>query len=413
MANVIFEEATQAEAEAFTAGNTLLFKTAAPTDIGLVYAAAEGLKAASVTLTVGDKSLTFGADALNDGIIQFFSAGGSLTIGDPVAGDAATISGTAASAAFGLDGADSFTVIGSGDHAVHGGDGADTIVASGTGDVVLWGDADDDVINAGGVTTGSVTANGGVGDDIITGGALGDHLYGNAASSVAGVTDGADVITAGLGNDYVNGNAGADTILGGGGNDKLFGGADADSISGGDNNDSINGNKGDDVIDGGAGTDTLRGGADDDSISGGDGNDIISGDLGDDTLAGGVGVDQLTGGAGDDVFDFSDGTDSSTVKSVQYFDFITDFTVADDQIALGFEVTDVLTITGASYTSFDPAQAAAAALLDSTADSEADVVAVVVGSDTFLFYDAGAEYIKLAGISSLTGIDEDIFVVPA
>jgi Ca2+-binding RTX toxin-like protein len=76
---------------------------------------------------------------------------------------------------------------------------------------------------------------------------------------------------------------------GGTGNDSITGTAYADWIWGGDNNDSIDGLGGDDELGGGTGDDTIEGGTGDDWIEGGSG---------DDELFSGIGCDYLFGQSG-------------------------------------------------------------------------------------------------------------------
>ena len=79
---------------------------------------------------------------------------------------------------------------------------------------------------------------------------------------------------------------------GGIGDDVLIGGASSDIIAGG---------PGADSIDGGAGRDYVEGGRGNDQIDGGGGGDVIKGGTGDDIIDGGDGRDRCTGGVGDDV----------------------------------------------------------------------------------------------------------------
>ena len=184
---------------------------------------------------------------------------------------------------------------------------------------------------------GADTINGGTGSDVI----LGDHgmikpgAVGLAATIVGRNTEngGNDVINAGSGYDVVVAGMGNDTITGGEGNDTLLGDlgeVERDKIArivkaqtseesfGG--NDLITGDEDNDVIFGGAGSDDLQGGV---------GNDVILGDLGivipatgeeadiigrnfanggRDAISGGDGDDVLIGGGGDDTITGGDGT---------------------------------------------------------------------------------------------------------
>lgn len=415
MASYIFDEISQTEATAFEDGDTLFFRTAAPTDVSVVFTAASGLSADTITLTVGAKALTFGAAALTDGNLVFLADdAGTLTFGDNAVGDAATITGDLDNAYYGLGGADTlFSGTGEGNHLIDGGAGADviTVLAGSEGNLHLVGGAGNDVIDGSASSDGVLVIEGGAGTDVLTGSDIADRIYG---FSVAGsADDGADTIDAGDGNDYVNGNGGADVIDGGVGNDRLFGGSGNDTIDGGDQNDSINGNKGEDLIDGGDGNDTLRGGADNDVLIGGDGIDVISGDLGDDTISGGDGIDILTGGAGDDVFVFGSlEADRGTVGTgtAIVYETITDFTAGDSinfGVALDEDDGVLLQASGTSFATAAAASDYADGLLATEFDSGVNqVVAVQVGADTYLFYeDAFAtatidSYILLKGVTA-------------
>ena len=285
-------------------------------------------------------------------------------------------------------------------------DGTPTIAASGhiTGtagdDHLFASDQNDTVDGADGndVITGSSSSTdaqghfieadvymGGAGSDTIVGGDGNDHIYGNELTAVAGSADGADSISGGAGMDYIQGNAGADTIDGGAGNDRIYGGADNDSLMGGDGNDYVQGNKGNDIVSGGDGNDTLHGGADDDVIHGDAGNDQLFGDAGNDTLAGGAGIDTITGGAGNDTFVFSghDAAFATSGATAWATDEVTDFAHGTDKFEFDFHPVQVLSGSAAT---------AAAALtlatsLTSAHAGEADVAAVTVGGDTYLFWD--------------------------
>ncbi|MHA3792047.1 calcium-binding protein [Sphingomonas sp. YL-JM2C] len=415
MANFIFEEGSQIDASGFTGSDTLYFKTAAPSDVSVVYTAAAGLSTAKITLTVGTQSLDFAASALSDGTITFIAADGNLLIGQDDATDPDTlaINSSADSAAYGFAGNDTITATGTGDHLVYGGAGNDSITATGSGNDNIYGDAGNDVLDGSG-SAGNLNIFGGDGADTITGGTGNDHLYGQSA---AGGSDGADIINGGAGSDYIQGNAGADTLNGGTGSDRIYGGADNDIIHGDAGDDTINGNKGDDTIFGDGGDDRLRGGAGNDNISGGDGNDVILGDLGDDTINGGTGADLLTGGDGDDVFVFAAGdaakvTLGSGSSAQTYYDTITDFTVDSDLLKIeNFDGGDVNVIhqgAGVTLSTFAAAQTYAQGLLSAGGGAaDSSIVAVQVGTDTYLFYDSDGEYATTDTINSyihLTGV---------
>ena len=117
----------------------------------------------------------------------------------------------------------------------------------------------------------------------------------------------------GDGDDILTGSVGSDTLVGGAGDDILGSGRGADTLDGGEGNDALNGGMGDDVLYGGEGDDVLFGKQQDDTLDGG---------AGDDTLDGGAGSDVLTGGSGEDTF----------VQDLRGADTITDFNPDEDTI---------------------------------------------------------------------------------
>jgi len=157
-------------------------------------------------------------------------------------------------------------------------------------------------------------AEGGAGDDRITGNTADNRLTGNQ------------------GDDSLAGLSGADTLLGNGGNDTLTGGGGADTLKGGSGADQINGNRGDDTLRGGAGRDKVYGNKGDDRILGLKGLDKLFGGNGDDTLTGGAGRDAMTGGEGADSFVF-EACDDSAADAARP-DRIRDFTPGEDIIDL-------------------------------------------------------------------------------
>lgn len=230
---------------------------------------------------------------------------------------------------------------------------------------------------------------GGAGSDTIDGGEGNDHIYGNELTTVAGSIDGADSLSGGGGMDYLQGNAGNDTIDGGAGNDRVYGGANDDSLLGGDGNDHLQGNRGNDFISGGNGNDVVHGGADNDVVHGDAGNDQLFGDAGNDTLVGGAGIDVLAGGPGSDTFVFNahDAAFLTTGSSAWATDEITDFSHGLDTIGLDFHPVQVLSGSAASM---DAALTLANSLVGAHS-GDADVAAVTVGNDTYLFWDAAGQ----------------------
>lgn len=164
----------------------------------------------------------------------------------------------------------------------------------------------------------------------------------------------------GTGNDVITGNSAANQLAGGGGNDTLDGGAGNDTLDGGAGTDTVKiqgvrssftitkGVSSYTIVDnvGSQGTDTLLNietiSFSDVAVSldsagqlftGTSGNDQLSGSIGDDTLTGGDGADTLTGGAGNDSIDGGAGTDTAILAGTR-----SNFTVT--MTATGFTVTD-------------------------------------------------------------------------
>lgn len=281
---------------------------------------------------------------------------------------------------------------GAGNDTIDGGNGTDTVVESGDINFTLTntsliGNGSDtliniekaeltagvgnNIINASAFTLGSVTLNGGAGNDALSGGSRDDLLIGEGGNDVLDGGTGNDQMRGGIGDDtyyvdssgdkiiesanegydsvfaYINytlednledlvlngsatsgtgnslnnrifGNHVNNTIRGGGGNDVLYGGQGwspfanygNDSLYGEDGDDQIFGDSGNGLLDGGAGNDYLWGGSGDDSLVGGLGDDILDGYDGNDSLNGGYGNDSLVGGYGNDILDGGYGYDT-------------------------------------------------------------------------------------------------------
>jgi Ca2+-binding RTX toxin-like protein len=412
MANYLFETMTDAQALSYDPStDSLFFLTGGAGDISVTYNPAGGISAASITLSNGTVSHTFGADALSGEDLTFFgsSSDDTLGFGGDSTADHGVVNGVEGAGAryYGLGGADSIDASVAND-TLFGGDGADTIHG-----------ASNSTENGGDVNEADYY-NGGAGADSILGGDGNDHIWGNEYTTTAGTTDGADTISAGLGNDYVNGNAGNDLIHGDDGNDRLYGGANNDTITGDDGNDYLQGNKGADSLDGGIGADTIHGGADNDVLLGGAGNDQLFGDVGNDTVTGGAGYDWLSGGTGNDTFTFDAGDASNanvataaTAANHGLTDVIADFTDGADHIALGFAVSAVLhTAAGVTFSDAAAAQTYAQGLLSaSTGTHGTEVAAITVGSDTYLFYDDTHASATINAAIKVTGVADTVFNV--
>jgi Ca2+-binding RTX toxin-like protein len=200
-----------------------------------------------------------------------------------------------------------------------------TVANSGTinGDVDM-GPGDDRFFGQTGVQNGLVS--GGLGNDVIYGGASRDSLQGNQ---------------------------GNDTLYGGAGDDIVVGGKDDDQQFGEDGNDVVWGNLGNDTLNGGDGADQVRGGQGDDSVSGGAGDDFLSGDRGNDTITGGAGADLFHGSqdAGvDRVLDFNLGEgdrvmlDPGTTYTVSQVgaDTVIDMGAGNTMILVGVQMSTLM-----------------------------------------------------------------------
>jgi Ca2+-binding RTX toxin-like protein len=231
------------------------------------------------------------------------------------------------------DAGDDSVLAGSGDDTLQGGTGNDTL-NGGDGNDRLIGAGDDNVLNGG---NGDDTITGGYGFNTMDGGEGTDthdvHFFGGAYNwnMATGVTNfvGETAINfenarLGDGKNLITGTAGANSIEAGGGNDTITGAGGNDTIAGGADNDVLNGSRGDDQVTGGWGNDLISGGAGKDALDGGGGADTISGGAGRDTLTGSVGPDRF-------VFD-------ATLNALSNVDTISDFSAAQDEIALDADI---------------------------------------------------------------------------
>jgi len=196
----------------------------------------------------------------------------------------------------------------SGNDTLNGGDGNDVLY-----DYTTYGyGQDNDKLN-GGAGNDAIYSYGG--KDVVDGGGGNDFLYmtrGDATADLrftlngAAGSDGSQTINiesmkfyAGVGDDVITGGAGTDGIFGSDGNDILIGAAGQDGLDGG---------AGDDILSGGDGVDELYGDSGDDTLDGGTGDDELGGAAGADILRGGAGADSLYGGDGIDTATYSGDT---------------------------------------------------------------------------------------------------------
>jgi serralysin len=127
-------------------------------------------------------------------------------------------------------------------------------------------------------------------------------------------------------------------------NDLFIGNLTNNTARGKDGNDLLLGNDGNDFLSGDAGVDGLFGGTGDDQLRGGAENDTLFGEAGNDVLIGDAGVDFLVGGEGKDQFAYSGDVFANGVATpagktginvLNMPDIISDFTIGEDQLALG------------------------------------------------------------------------------
>ena len=249
---------------------------------------------------------------------------------------------------------------GDGDDIVNIGDLSGTAVNNDT--ISYSGGVGNDVFDAS-LSGKRVVADGGDGDDTLTGGGQNDSLHGGRGNDVLDGGDGNDVFTwATRGGGSLADTDGGDSIVGGGGNDILifqgsaeghdfvidpiggahvhvdgervdfagvetllvFAGDGSTSLSASDVLDGIgldlvgfSGGDGDDLADmsaaGNAVVFSAAGAGGNDTLIGGDANDVLHGGSGNDTLEGRAGNDVIDGESGDDVIVWTDDDGSDSV----------------------------------------------------------------------------------------------------
>jgi Ca2+-binding RTX toxin-like protein len=219
---------------------------------------------------------------LNDAPLTGANAGGYISRVDGINGGFTIANGVRIENAQG----------GSGDDSITGNEYANTLVGNVGDDTLRGGSGNDDI-------------DGGTGQDTLRGGKGNDELEGNL---------GEDVLTGNWGNDTLRGGAGNDRLAGNENTDELRGNGGNDTLDGGDGSDLLIGNHGDDVLNGGEGKDTLKGSERNDELNGEGGKDKLFGGDGEDTLDGGTGNDTLRGGPGDDTFLFSGANGTDEIK---------------------------------------------------------------------------------------------------
>ena len=202
---------------------------------------------------------------------------------------------------------------GSGNDVLTGNDASNNL-AGNSGSDVLYGGTGNDTLDGGeGVDTASYAdADNNVSVDIRFDGRSTQGAGRDSFISIENVTgsdfndrlsgdSAANVLDGGTDNDTLRGQGGEDTLIGGEGDDNLRAGNDADVLRGDAGSDTLIGLSGDDELTGGIGDDFLFGGRDADTLFGNEGDDRLRGNQGNDVLEGGEGADDLRGGSGNDV----------------------------------------------------------------------------------------------------------------
>ena len=238
-----------------------------------------------------------------------------------------------------------------------------------------------------GSTTGITTLNGNGLDNVMTGSANVEKIYGYAANDRLSGLGGNDVLLGGSGDDRLFGGDGNDKLYGNNDNDLLNGGLGDDTMYGGTGNDTyyidslsdlaienfgegtdwvrvyvddyempanienayvfvapgyflgndldnlIIGGSAGDVLNGHGGNDTIKGGAGSDTLAGGFGDDTHIGGPGEDWLWGSVGADTFSGGTGDDYYHYYD-NESLPGSADQILDFQSIFGTGGDLLGL-------------------------------------------------------------------------------
>ncbi|TFU06302.1 hypothetical protein EUV02_04700 [Polymorphobacter arshaanensis] len=327
-----------------------------------------GFAGTSIIGTTLADSLDFSGVALT-GIVSIDAGSGNDTVTGS-AGNDTIVLGSGNDVFDGGNGDDLFLAkASSGIDAINGGAGFDTIRAGANNVVIgfsaltnveavdaaaftgvrLTATTAADTIDLSGVTfTGTVTIDGGSGNDTVTGSAGNDRFDLGSGNDVFNGGNGDDVFLAktGAGIDVVNGGAGYDTIVATAASTNItlstFSGVEEIS-SGGFTGVKMTGTALADIIDLSG---VLMNGID--SVSGGAGNDTITGSAGADRLLGGAGVDTLTGGAGNDVFAYL--TSAESGLGVTKADVLMDFTSGQDLIDLSAIDADTTVVGDQAFT---------------------------------------------------------------
>lgn len=230
---------------------------------------------------------------------------------------------------------------GEGDDNLSGGKGDDQLLG-GNGNDSLTGNDGNDILDG---ENGLDSLIGGSGFDSLYGANNDDLLFGGADNDYLNGGNGNDTLDGEDDSDILYGEQGTDSLYGANGDDTIFGGIDNDYLNGGNDNDVLDGEDGNDYLDGAAGADYLYGANGNDYLFGGEGNDYLNGGDGNDYLVGGGGLDTLTGGRGFDILLTSGNSQLTGGEGGDLFvlsglasvaSIITDFSLQEDFLSLGY-----------------------------------------------------------------------------
>jgi Ca2+-binding RTX toxin-like protein len=303
VAGVLLPAAASANVASVVNGNTLTVTGDGDPD---TITLAIALTPGGRRLSVSDGATTTTTTLPADDAAQIFVDGGGGN--DTV--DASAL-GSADYGSLTIDGGDGEDQLTGGADAdtLRGGPGFDRLVGfknpAGTVDSISGGDGDDVMIWNNG--DGSDVDDGDDGtDDVVVNGdpANGDHFTASPGTQAGRV----QFNRTNLGQFGIDFSAAQLTVNGLGGDD-TFSTPDPAGLAGRTSL-SLNGGGGADELTGGEGADLITGGDGDDLLSGGSGNDILHGDPGDDRLVGSGGTDTVSGGDGNDVMVWNNGDGS-------------------------------------------------------------------------------------------------------
>jgi VCBS repeat-containing protein len=212
--------------------------------------------------------------------------------------------------------------------ALLGNNGDNVLTGGALGEILVGYDGQDTVNGGGGFDflygmTGNDVLNGGAGNDYLEGGAGSDTLAGGLDNDIYLVTDSLDVVVEATGEGTDTVYATTSYVLAASASVELLstvenaatttidltGGNQGGAILGNNGFNTLTGGTGMDVILGFAGNDTINGGDNTDNLFGMDGYDRLNGGNGNDFLDGGTGVDTMFGGNGFDVYVVDDSGD--------------------------------------------------------------------------------------------------------